>query len=86
MVQKGMSDQSKFAINDVKKGRRYYPPKDCGWDRPSTIIRMPGSFSDQGGEFAEDGILRRSGTHRVRLGAWLERLGGRSLAAPSTYS
>jgi hypothetical protein len=64
-----MSDQSKFAIIDINKGRRCYPPKDRGWDRPSANIRMPGSFNDRGGESVEDGILRRSGTPRVRLGA-----------------
>jgi hypothetical protein len=64
-VQKGMSDLSKFVINDVGKGRRCYPLKDRGWDQPSMDIRMPGSFGDRGGKSTKDGILRRSGTPRV---------------------
>jgi hypothetical protein len=52
-----MSDQSKFIVNDKKKGQRCYPLKDRGWDRPSIDIQMPGPFGDQGGGFTEDGIL-----------------------------
>jgi hypothetical protein len=43
-----MSNQSNFVINDVKKGRRCYPLKDCDWDQPSMDIQMLGSSGDRG--------------------------------------
>jgi hypothetical protein len=57
-----MSDLNKDVINNTKKRQRDNLLKVRGRDWPFTGIRTSVSFDDRGGEFAEDRILRHSGT------------------------
>jgi hypothetical protein len=63
-----MLDQSKVVVNNVGKGQIDNLLKAHDKVQPFADIQIPVFSGDQGGESGKRRILRRSVTHRDRLG------------------